>query len=85
MKFVIVARKIFTWDGKLVHERHTRRFYDPDTRVGFILENDKRLPLNIYGDFGIDNDCEAVRKWEEEARIAYNLMQAPEFMHIEVI
>ena len=85
MRIACVKGKFFTWNGQYIREHKTNRVFDPKTGEAFIGEGEKRLPLNAYGDFGIENDVAAVAQWKRDAMTAYDIMKVPEFMHIEVI
>ena len=85
MRIAHVKGKIFTWNGQYIREHKTNHVYDPKTGEAFIDEGGKRLPINAYGDFGIENDVAVVAHWKRDAMTAYNIMNVPEFMHIEVI
>ena len=88
MRFVIVNRRIFVGDGKLIHEHKTTRHYDPEIGCGFQLnsDNDRRLPLELGGEFGPYPDCmQKAVEWERDAKQAHYLLTEADFLRIEVI
>lgn len=85
MRIARVKGRVFILSGGYIREYKTNRVYDPKTGEGFIGEGEKRLPLNAYGDFGTENDVVAVMEWKRDAATAYNILQTPGFMSIEVI
>ena len=85
MRIARVKGKVFTLNGDYIREYKFNRVYDPKTGDAFLGEGEKKLPLNAYGDFGIESDVAAVAEWKRDAATAYNILQVPDFMSIEVI
>ena len=85
MRIARVNGRVFVLSGGYIREYKTNRVYDPKTGEGFIGEGEKRIPLNAYGDFGIEPDVVVVMEWKRDAATAYNILQVPDFMSIEVI
>lgn len=82
MRIARVKGRVFTLNGGYIREYRSNRVYDPRTGEAFIGDGEKRLPLDLF----IEPDDEvAVLEWKRDAATAYNILQTPDFMSIEVI
>lgn len=81
MRFARVGGKVFTWNGQYIREYKSNRVYDPKTGEAFIGDGEKRLPFSDFAYY----DAAEVMEWKRDAATAYNILQTPDFMSIEVI
>lgn len=85
MRVARVKGKVFTLNVGYIREYKTNRVYDPKTGEAFLGIGEKRVPLNSDGYFGTELDEAEIMEWKRDAATAYNILQTPGFMSIEVI